>query len=186
METKYRTFWRRYWAAVIDSCLLAPFAVVLIAIGSQETSQTVQIILHLIGSFFGVAYSVFLHGRFGQTLGKMVTRIKVVDLAEQPIGLRPALWRDGPTIFFSMSTAFLGTVAAIDGVNPMSFDGIAATPPILVFANLFWILAEFVTMLTNKRRRAIHDWIAGTLVVRTKPSTNPAAGIIAVAGNPAG
>lgn len=30
-----------------------------------------------------------------------------------------------------------------------------------------WFVAEVLTMLTNERRRALHDFIAGTVVVRT-------------------
>ena len=30
-----------------------------------------------------------------------------------------------------------------------------------------WFLAEVLTMLTNEKRRALHDFIAGTVVVRT-------------------
>jgi hypothetical protein len=30
-----------------------------------------------------------------------------------------------------------------------------------------WFLAEVLTMLTNRKRRALHDFIAGTVVVRT-------------------
>ena len=29
-----------------------------------------------------------------------------------------------------------------------------------------WIWGEFVVMLTNKKRRAVHDFMAGTVVVR--------------------
>jgi uncharacterized RDD family membrane protein YckC len=29
-----------------------------------------------------------------------------------------------------------------------------------------WIWGEFITMLFNKRRRAVHDYMAGTVVVR--------------------
>ncbi len=35
---------------------------------------------------------------------------------------------------------------------------------IIVFG---WWIAEIITMLTNEKRRAIHDYIAGTVVVRT-------------------
>jgi uncharacterized RDD family membrane protein YckC len=30
-----------------------------------------------------------------------------------------------------------------------------------------WIWGEFVTMLFNRKRRAVHDFMAGTVVVRT-------------------
>lgn len=31
-----------------------------------------------------------------------------------------------------------------------------------------WIYSEFIVLLTNKRKRAIHDFIAGTVIVRAK------------------
>jgi len=37
---------------------------------------------------------------------------------------------------------------------------------VLAFANLGWFLLELTTMLTNPKRRAFHDLIANTVVVR--------------------
>jgi hypothetical protein len=37
---------------------------------------------------------------------------------------------------------------------------------------LLWFLVEIVTMLTNGKRRALHDFIAGTVVIRTN-ATEP-------------
>ena len=37
--------------------------------------------------------------------------------------------------------------------------------PINILLNI-WIWSEFVVMLTNKRRRALHDFMAGTVVIR--------------------
>src|SRR4051794_7265852 len=176
MDKTYRTFWRRLGALYVDTLLLLPIAVVLFAVGSQMTAPASLFVLHLIGSLYGVGYSVFFHARFGQTLGKMLTHIRVVDLSTNAIGLQQAIWRDGPSILLSIATAGLGADAIANGHNPFNmWDPAAALPPWLVIANLLWILAEFVTMLTNNRRRAIHDWIAGTLVVRTSaPSAAPA------------
>jgi uncharacterized RDD family membrane protein YckC len=39
-------------------------------------------------------------------------------------------------------------------------------PAFMVYAGGLWFLAEVVTMLTNEKRRALHDWIAGSVVVR--------------------
>ena len=33
-----------------------------------------------------------------------------------------------------------------------------------------WIRSEFITMLFNKKRRAIHDFMAGTIVIQ-QPAT---------------
>jgi uncharacterized RDD family membrane protein YckC len=38
---------------------------------------------------------------------------------------------------------------------------------ILAYASIGWFLLEVVTMLTNSKRRALHDLIAKTVVVRT-------------------
>jgi len=37
---------------------------------------------------------------------------------------------------------------------------------ILAFASLGWFLLEVITMLTNSKRRAIHDLIAKTMVLK--------------------
>jgi len=37
----------------------------------------------------------------------------------------------------------------------------------IVILMQIWVWSEFVTMMFNKRRRAVHDFIAGTVVVRS-------------------
>jgi len=53
-----------------------------------------------------------------------------------------------------------------------------------------WFLAEVLTMLTNEKRRALHDFIAGTVVIRTnidergaQPSASPNGGPATRLGN---
>jgi hypothetical protein len=36
-----------------------------------------------------------------------------------------------------------------------------------------WIWGEFITMLTNKKRRAVHDFMAGTVVIRSEMPNMP-------------
>ena len=36
------------------------------------------------------------------------------------------------------------------------------------WASNIWIYSEFIVLLTNKRKRAIHDYIAGTVIVKAK------------------
>jgi uncharacterized RDD family membrane protein YckC len=38
---------------------------------------------------------------------------------------------------------------------------------------LCWFLAEVITMLTNEKRRALHDFLAGTVVIRTNLKVLP-------------
>lgn len=39
---------------------------------------------------------------------------------------------------------------------------------ILGIGSLLWFVAEIVTSLMNQKRRAVHDFIAGTVVVKTE------------------
>ena len=50
---------------------------------------------------------------------------------------------------------------------------------------LWWFVAEVLTMLTNDKRRALHDFIAGTVVVRTNTEDGVAQKGAAPNGGPA-
>ena len=39
---------------------------------------------------------------------------------------------------------------------------------IYTWVSNIWIYSEFIVLLTNKRKRAIHDYIAGTVIVKVK------------------
>jgi hypothetical protein len=44
-----------------------------------------------------------MHGFFGQTVGKMLTRVKVVDLAETALPMRQAVLRDSAGLVFQLA-----------------------------------------------------------------------------------
>jgi uncharacterized RDD family membrane protein YckC len=50
------------------------------------------------------------------------------------------------------------------GINSLAFGNMEW---VIGFAILGWFAAEILTLITNKKRRAVHDFIAGTVVVRT-------------------
>jgi uncharacterized RDD family membrane protein YckC len=49
------------------------------------------------------------------------------------------------------------------GINSPDFFNLHSY---IAFADFAWFVAEILTMLSNEKRRAIHDFIAGTVVVR--------------------
>jgi hypothetical protein len=62
----------------------------------------------------------------------------------------------------------------LQGVNPDEIyeKGYRMSP--LLWVGVFWMAAELVTMLTNNKRRALHDFIARSVVVRRSNFTvNP-------------
>lgn len=170
-EKQYLTFWPRLWAGFVDSLVLWPLAFVFTLILQLDIPLWLVIIVWFLQSLIWVAYSVYMHGKYGQTIGKIVTKVKIIDAkTHNPISFRHAIVRDSiPILIIIISEVYLayhlatGTISIDDLINGESET--VAGWFLWIFAG--WYLAEIITMLTNNKRRALHDFIAGTVVVRT-------------------
>jgi uncharacterized RDD family membrane protein YckC len=165
--TKYHTVERRFWAGFVDSLVLFPLSMDIFT-PAPDRRLAAAMAWTIVSWLITVAYSVLLHARYGQTLGKMITGVRVLDISEQRVpGVKQALLRDlgGIAInivvvshqLFLMATGRYGRTPP-DAVGPM-----------LVFIGIVWYgwyLLEVITTITNARRRAVHDYLAGTVVVR--------------------
>ena len=77
-----------------------------------------------------------------------------------------ALLRDvGLVVLNTASAVYLGYLV-LTGVYISGAESTNLPGELLVWASLAWLALELVTMLTNEKRRAFHDYIAGTVVVR--------------------
>jgi uncharacterized RDD family membrane protein YckC len=164
---KYSTFWPRLIAGFIDGLLLTPIAWIEKLVTSSDPSTQVAVEWAIISHSAYWVYSVLMHGYYGQTVGKMAAGIKVVDITETPISLRQAFLRD--SVYAGLSTIELILFLFqkfFSGNVELSIMGLLAN--LIGLASFGWFLGEFVTMLTNEKRRALHDLIAGTVVVRTE------------------
>jgi uncharacterized RDD family membrane protein YckC len=125
----------------------------------------------LLGTYpIGWIYSVVLHGLYGQTLGKMAMGIKVIDVGEErPMTIWQAFLRESVFIFFN--TIFL-CYSIYFVLNDVPRDGseLAHIDTVVLVLAYVWFFAEIGSCLTNYKRRAIHDFIAGTVVVNVDRS----------------
>jgi uncharacterized RDD family membrane protein YckC len=129
----------------------------------------------IIESSAWLAYTVLLHARYGQTIGKMITHVRVVNFrTEGKISFKQALLREGIPMLLILGSLGYEVFAILTGKLTSSdlakgehvpFNNIALK--ILTALPVLWFVAEVLTMLTNEKRRALHDIIAGTVVVRT-------------------
>ena len=119
----------------------------------------------ILTAFLPLLYSVVLHYKYGQTIGKWVTGVKVVDVSEtRTLTFKQSVLRDvfylGIEIVGLLYLAYL--VFQTDKAEYLYNDyRTFADQPIL-----WWTFIELVTMLTNSKRRALHDLIAKSVVVR--------------------
>jgi len=161
IHLRYKTFGKRFLASIIDGIFLAIIAVILQLFMSDSTQEFVF-------TFMPFIYSIYMHGNSGQTIGKQYMDIEVVTFNEEKgIGYLRAFKRDSvPLIALIIMYVLTYYLPANEvDINPESLLYISIS--ILGASHAIWYVSEFITMLFNKKRRAIHDFIAGTVVVRT-------------------
>jgi len=171
VEYRYSTFWPRFWAGFYDGLVFLPVSLADNYLSSPARLPIVLIAWALFSYPAYWVYSVALHAYRGQTVGKKATHVKVMDVSETRIpSLKQALLRDiGEIVPNSICLVyFIYLVVTHQYSAPFSQS---SHWPILVlgFGSLGWFLLEVITMMTNSKRRALHDWIAGTVVVRVDP-----------------
>jgi len=160
---KYVTLGKRFGALIIDSILLAivnaVFSFVLIFL--TDTNSILQFIISALTNLIYVFYFILLHAYYGQTIGKIIFRVKVVDDSESPINFGQSVLRSMPQLIPALFVATL--------VNPNLYEdsSIQVVSIIISVAAGIFGVADIVVCLVNEKRRALHDFIAGTIVVRT-------------------
>lgn len=124
-----------------------------------------------LSSFFFLAYSILMHGFFGQTVGKMLHKVRMLDIKERPLSMKNALLRDLiPLIVIFMLLLLMWT-------NPEAWlQRYTRNPPVrqvlppgfLVYfcPVAIWSLVEMISMFMDKKQRAVQDFIARSVVVR--------------------
>lgn len=175
----YATFTQRVIASLIDYVLLVIPVIVSTMWAYGSASKTIVILTLGLCSVLWVSYFVLLHYKFGATIGKMIAKVKVVDQAGSPLTFIVSVKRSVVDIgLMAINTAcFIVAIAIVNEEKWLTAESMQrgalvydASPwlRILDYPYWIWIISEPIVMLTNKSRRAIHDYIAGTLVISTK------------------
>ncbi|MCP5282729.1 MAG: RDD family protein [Rhodoferax sp.] len=179
----YAGFWRRLGAGTVDLIVLAFFATAFgkVAAISKDAAYVLLPVLWAITA----SYTVVMHARYGATWGKMLCGIRVIHTDGRLLGWSGAFARSAVDLVFTAYWLSL-VVPATFALPPESFRGqswgslfhtikqdFPASFDIADWTMVIWAWSEFLTMMFNKRRRAIHDFIAGTVVV-IRPEMSPA------------
>lgn len=169
-ENRYRTFGPRLGAGFLDGVVLSLFIIGASSITYLKidmSEELINSIMNYIENYLGIIYSILFHSLYGQTVGKMMTGVKVVTFhGENKIGFKHSILRDIVPLVAVLLFSFIHMTLFLLGLKEI--------PPIVKniyqainLIYLVWFILEIITMLTNKKRRALHDFIAGTVVVRT-------------------
>lgn len=161
---KYKTFFPRLVALLIDSFIMLPLAILDDWFRQAEFPLVFFYIWIPVSSLIIPAYTIMMNGFYGQTLGKMAMSVKILDVSEEPIKFRQAIVRDLPQLIFNIGAIYLGI--AFFAQDPEAENFKMAYGTFGTFA-MIWGLADISTFFLNEKRRALHDFVARTVVVKT-------------------
>jgi uncharacterized RDD family membrane protein YckC len=173
ISNRYSTFSRRLWSGPVDGCVLWPLDTAALLLVGSNPPRAIGLLGLLVQQLGWFAYTVLMHGKYGQTVGKMTTMVRAFDVrTETPISYRQAHLREGIPAAASapfLIHEFVGVMQGKASTTLVAEGKRSHDSGLSCFAALplLWFLAEILTMLTNGKRRALHDFIAGTAVIRT-------------------
>lgn len=206
-NNKYGIFWRRYWAYAIDSFIIGILMIILIV--SFGLASPGRISIPFIFCIFWFLYRILFHQSTGQTIGKSVTNIIVLDKDEKKLlstvqcikreiipivialivsyyiyerSFQPEyehLYSIGSTTRYedtsgSTDSSYLQTDTnfsmgrAFKMIDEYAKEESEKNKPTdaIRYSSLIWDVIVCVSMLSNSRRRGLHDMFAKTVVVR--------------------
>lgn len=178
-EIEYAGFWKRFGAYLLDVLFMLPLTG--IAFWLSSVSKSYYLYYLIPGTLFGLWFHVYLVKRYAGTPGKLVMKIQIRKVDGSRVGYREAFLRYSVLFILTIliSVAFIIASYRISDAEyhsltytERSLRLMSFTPGWYKIVNILmnvWIWSEFIVILTNKKRRAIHDFIAGTVVAH-KPS----------------
>lgn len=178
-DVEYGGFWRRVGALLLDALIMTPiFSVTYLGVQYSKMFYVWSFIPSLL---LGLFYSVWLVQKFGGTPGKRILGMRIALENGAAITPKAALLRYS-VIGILTSIQSYGLLVATRNISDESYYGVAYLQKILALTaaapsfypwisalSRLWMVAVAVTMLCNYRRRALHDYIAGTVVLRERP-----------------
>jgi|SRR5215204_1212248 len=157
---KYETLGKRFWASILDSIIIMLIqgigVFITVFVGASATlSNVASVTTGLVAVF----YIILMHYYYGQTVGKMAAKVKVLDDSESSINFGQAVLRSLPQLFPVMFAVSFSTAGDTD--SEALWGGLISGLTVI------FEIADIIVCLSNDKRRALHDFIAGTIVVRT-------------------
>jgi uncharacterized RDD family membrane protein YckC len=177
-DSIYAGFWRRLGAFLIDLLINAP---IIIATFYIQNLNRLNFLYTLIPSYgFYIFYNFYLVRRYEGTPGKRIVKIKIKQKDGKRITWKEVILREIVNLVLSGMTSLAYLIAVLQ-LSDNTFESLPWLKKSVEISKFYpvwqkpvewlfniWIWSEFVILLTNKRRRALHDYIAGTLVIKEK------------------
>jgi uncharacterized RDD family membrane protein YckC len=169
----YAGFGKRFAATLVDVVVLLPLFIAREFLTFYlETWTAVSFILSIV---LVQSYYIFCHSFWGQTLGKRAVGIRIVKVSGERITWREAILRSLVDVVFTLIFIFSMLPILFPNLEPVWLRWAVAVRSLwlgeLGRIGDVWFWSELITMLFNKKKRALHDFIAGTVVIQEQAAT---------------
>jgi uncharacterized RDD family membrane protein YckC len=155
--------WRRLCASLIDGLILF---IPLFIYGFAKQPDW----LDLGWTLAFELYILISTWKFGQTLGKKFLKIQVLRLDGQKVDFLSSFKRRVVDLLFvALSLLAFGSSSDLPDNDWGSF---LTTDWLFIGLSAVWYFADSITIVCNTQRRALHDYIAGTVVVMKSEIVN--------------
>lgn len=180
---QYAGFWKRFSSVILDFIILIPISIFILWVGSF--SKTIHLIAIIPNTLLFFAYYIYMNANYGGTFGKLIMGIKIKKIDGETIHYKEAFLRNIVDLAFGIIIVFMQAYILFNISDP-SYDNLSwfkqagflhknmpkAYHPIYT-ASQIWIWSELLVLLFNKKKRALHDFIAGTVVLDMKKKVVP-------------
>ena len=162
---RYKTGLKRFGAAMIDGVIFMPVVFIQNWLFDITESLAIKIGWTIFVLFLSFFYSIFLHYKYGQTVGKWITGVKVLNIDElKTMTFKQCVLRDSFYLITEVLALLYFTYMFFgSSQHAKLFDNYREFN---TYPTLIWTLLELISMLTNSKRRAVHDFLANSVVIR--------------------
>ena len=175
-ELIYGGFWVRLGAILLDLLVLLPFTFLLLFL--SNISLTFRAALLLPTFIITAWYQIYFLWKYGATPGKIWTGLIILKKDGSSIGWQDAILRNSVTFGLSLLEILISFWALSKADNDVYMslswtkksDYINSLIPhyitVQISISCLWSLAEIICFFSNKRNKALHDYIADTVVLQ--------------------
>jgi uncharacterized RDD family membrane protein YckC len=177
-EIEYAGFWSRLGALIIDGLISIPLILLVMYLnGRGKEFNYYTLCLNLV---FTLWYFVYLPKRYGGTPGKLSLGLRITREDGQPIQWKEAFLRysvllafqlsNSMVMFFSIMQADDATFASLGWMKRTAY--LASFYPeyfkLYQWCSGAWYIVGIIVLVANSKCRAVHDFIAGTVVIKNE------------------
>jgi uncharacterized RDD family membrane protein YckC len=171
-DNRYKTFWRRLWAAVFDGGVLMNAAAAIIVLCSVVYGPWSVVLYFALLVVVQYSYAISTTYFFSGSFGKRLLNLRVVRADDlNRISFGQSFLREVPNLILSMVELLL-LVLLLESLGRTSFLAQLSSKKhhwaldARRYLSTLLVLVELGTCLLHRKRRAFHDLVAGTVVVK--------------------